>query len=116
MDDGISFPDAYGKVLGSAAICAVLFIGLTLIPRHHVQVLFPPAVTGSILVLVGLDSLTRGYTSVFISACLFSCLQVFNTGEEEWTVSQALYPVCPMETSVSPTAVQSTLVSRRAFD
>lgn len=64
MDEGISPSDAYGKVLGTAAVCSLVFLGLSLIPRKYVSYIFPPVVSGVIIILVGIDSSLRGDESI----------------------------------------------------
>ena len=61
-DDKISHEDAYGKVLGTTVLCTLPFIALTLVTRKYVKAVFPPAVSGVILALVGIESFARGLT------------------------------------------------------
>ncbi|KAL4076444.1 permease family-domain-containing protein [Scleroderma yunnanense] len=46
-------PDAYGMVLGTALICSFLEIGLSFIPPRTLQRIFPPIVTGTVIVMIG---------------------------------------------------------------
>lgn len=55
VDNDISQSDAFGKVLGTAAVCSLFFIALSLIPRKYAKVLFPPIVSGIIIVLIGIE-------------------------------------------------------------
>ena len=57
-DFGLNAHDAYGKVLGTAAVCSLFLIGLSLIPRKYIKSAFPPVVTSVIIILVGLTVLT----------------------------------------------------------
>ncbi|KAN0096979.1 Permease family domain containing protein [Tylopilus felleus] len=46
-------PDAYGMVLGTSLICSFLEIGLSFIPPRTLQRIFPPMVTGTVIVMIG---------------------------------------------------------------
>ncbi|KAI6152535.1 xanthine/uracil permease [Pisolithus tinctorius] len=46
-------PDAYGMVLGTSLICSFLEIGLSFIPSRTLQRIFPPIVTGTVVVMIG---------------------------------------------------------------
>ena len=68
QDDLVSLSDAYGKVLGTAAVCSLLLIVLSLIPRKFVKPLFPPAVTGIILFLVGAEAVRMGKRTIPVTS------------------------------------------------
>ncbi|OSD08775.1 Xanthine/uracil permease [Trametes coccinea BRFM310] len=46
-------PDAYGKVLGTSLICSFLEIGLAFVPPRILKRIFPPIVTGTVILLIG---------------------------------------------------------------
>lgn len=46
-------PDAYGMLLGTSLICAFLEIGLSFLPPRLLQRIFPPMVTGTVILLIG---------------------------------------------------------------
>ncbi|KAJ7232318.1 Xanthine/uracil permease [Mycena haematopus] len=46
-------PDAYGKVLGTSLICSLLEIGMSFVPSRVLQRIFPPMVTGTVILLIG---------------------------------------------------------------
>ncbi|KAH9931655.1 xanthine/uracil permease [Epithele typhae] len=46
-------PDAYGKLLGTSLICAFLEIGLAFVPPRILKRIFPPIVTGTVILLIG---------------------------------------------------------------
>ncbi|KAG2752514.1 Xanthine/uracil permease [Suillus brevipes Sb2] len=46
-------PDAYGMVLGTSLICAVLEIGLSFLPPRVLKRIFPPMVTGIFILMIG---------------------------------------------------------------
>ncbi|KAL0575254.1 hypothetical protein V5O48_006719 [Marasmius crinis-equi] len=48
-------PEAYGKVLGTSMICAFLEIFLAFVPPRILKRIFPPLVTGTVVVLIGAD-------------------------------------------------------------
>ncbi|KAG1758206.1 xanthine/uracil permease [Suillus occidentalis] len=46
-------PDAYGMVLGTSLICAVVEIGLSFLPPRVLRRIFPPLVTGIFILMIG---------------------------------------------------------------
>lgn len=46
-------PDAYGKVLGTSLICSFLEIGMSFCSPRLLKRLFPPLVTGTVILLIG---------------------------------------------------------------
>ena len=46
-------PDAYGSVLGTSLICSFLEMLLSLVPVRILQRMFPPLVTGTVIVMIG---------------------------------------------------------------
>ncbi|KAJ7351182.1 xanthine/uracil permease [Mycena albidolilacea] len=46
-------PDAYGKVLGTSLICSLLEICMSFVPSRVLQRIFPPMVTGTVILLIG---------------------------------------------------------------
>jgi len=46
-------PDAYGMVLGTSLICSFLEIFLSFVPPRILQRIFPPMVTGTVIVMIG---------------------------------------------------------------
>ncbi|KAJ7110714.1 xanthine/uracil permease [Mycena crocata] len=46
-------PDAYGKVLGTSLICSLLEIGMSFVPSRALQRIFPPMVTGTVILMIG---------------------------------------------------------------
>eukprot|EP01025_Chloroclados_australasicus_P066445 TRINITY_DN916_c1_g1_i1.p1 TRINITY_DN916_c1_g1~~TRINITY_DN916_c1_g1_i1.p1 ORF type:complete len:581 (-),score=60.91 TRINITY_DN916_c1_g1_i1:347-2089(-) len=52
-EDNLSFNDAYGKMLGSFALCALLEILLAQIPPPVLKKVFPPVVSGATVILIG---------------------------------------------------------------
>lgn len=57
MVDGVKqpCPNGYGAILGTAALCALLEIGLSFLPPHVLKKLFPPLVTGPTVALIGIS-------------------------------------------------------------
>ncbi|KAF8916893.1 Xanthine/uracil permease [Mucidula mucida] len=49
----LACPDAYGKVLGTSLICSFLEIGMSFVPARKLQRVFPPIVTGTVILLIG---------------------------------------------------------------
>ncbi|KAF9477425.1 xanthine/uracil permease [Pholiota conissans] len=46
-------PDAYGKLLGTSLICSLLEIGYAFLPPRVLKKVFPPMVTGTVILLIG---------------------------------------------------------------
>ncbi|KZP18862.1 xanthine/uracil permease [Athelia psychrophila] len=46
-------PDAYGLLLGTSLICAFLEIGMSFAPPRALKRVFPPLVTGTVILLIG---------------------------------------------------------------
>ncbi|TCD60059.1 hypothetical protein EIP91_010793 [Steccherinum ochraceum] len=46
-------PDAYGMVIGTSMICAFLEIFLSFVPARILQRIFPPMVTGVVILMIG---------------------------------------------------------------
>ncbi|KAJ3992202.1 permease family-domain-containing protein [Lentinula boryana] len=46
-------PDAYGKVLGTSLVCSFLEMFLAFIPPRVLKRIFPPLVTGTVVLLIG---------------------------------------------------------------
>ncbi|KAJ9477104.1 Purine permease [Pseudozyma hubeiensis] len=47
-------PDAYGYLLGTAAVCALLEIALSFLPPRILKRLFPPLVSGTVVLLIAI--------------------------------------------------------------
>lgn len=54
-------PQGYGAILGTAAVCAFLEIGLSFLPPKVMQKIFPPIVTGTTVFLIGVSLITAGF-------------------------------------------------------
>lgn len=53
--EGETFDEAYGKVLGTAAICGLVPIAISFLPHRAIKKLFPPVVCGVTIVLIGIN-------------------------------------------------------------
>jgi len=56
--DGITMirgpcPEAYGHLLGTAALCSLLMMGLAFVPPRALKRIFPPVITGMVVMLIG---------------------------------------------------------------
>ena len=64
LEDGtteyLPCPDAYGAILGTQMICALLTIGISFLPPRMIRKLFPKIVTGIVLLVIGSSLLTSG--------------------------------------------------------
>ncbi|KAG8762101.1 hypothetical protein FRC12_009186 [Ceratobasidium sp. 428] len=46
-------PDAYGMLLGTSLICSFLEMGMAFVPPRRLKKIFPPIVTGTVILLIG---------------------------------------------------------------
>jgi NCS2 family nucleobase:cation symporter-2 len=53
-------PEGYGAIIGTAALCALLEIGLSFMTPATLKRLFPPIVTGPTVMLIGVSLLQPG--------------------------------------------------------
>lgn len=54
-------PDAYGAVLGTAAVCSLLEIVISFVPPKVMLRVFPPIVTGPTVMLIGVNLIASGF-------------------------------------------------------
>ncbi|ODV58967.1 nucleobase:cation symporter-2 family protein [Ascoidea rubescens DSM 1968] len=54
-------PDGYGAILGTAIVCSLLEIALSFMPAKILQKVFPPIVTGPVVLLIGLSLIESGF-------------------------------------------------------
>ncbi|SPO20629.1 probable purine permease [Ustilago trichophora] len=47
-------PDAYGYLLGTAAVCALLEVALSFLPPRILKRMFPPIITGTVVAFIGI--------------------------------------------------------------
>ncbi|KAK9845023.1 hypothetical protein WJX74_009785 [Apatococcus lobatus] len=57
---GISFGDAYGKILGTLLVCCWWSVALSFMPPRMLKRVFPPIVTGVTIFLIGASLITAG--------------------------------------------------------
>lgn len=48
-------PDAYGYLLGTAAVCALLEVALSFLPPRVLKRMFPPIITGTVVAFIGIS-------------------------------------------------------------
>lgn len=48
-------PEAYGYILGTAALCSLLEIGLSFVPVRYIKRALPPVITGPVVFLIGVS-------------------------------------------------------------
>ncbi|KAJ1299945.1 hypothetical protein OPQ81_002613 [Rhizoctonia solani] len=46
-------PDAYGMLLGTSLVCSFLEMGMAFVPPRKLKKIFPPIVTGTVILLIG---------------------------------------------------------------
>ncbi|KAI2604086.1 Xanthine/uracil permease [Hypoxylon fragiforme] len=54
-------PDAYGALLGTAAVCALIEVLIAFIPPKIMLKIFPPIVTGPTVMLIGISLIESGF-------------------------------------------------------
>lgn len=54
-------PDGYGFILGTTCCCALLEILCSFLPPKVLQKIFPPIVTGPVVLLIGISLVTSGF-------------------------------------------------------
>lgn len=55
IGEGETFNEAYGKVLGTAALCALVPVAISFLPHRAIKRIFPPVVCGVTIVLIGIN-------------------------------------------------------------
>lgn len=63
MVDGVkqACPDGYGRILATAIVCAFIEIILSFCPTNILQKVFPPLVTGPVVLLIGTKLIGSGF-------------------------------------------------------
>ncbi|EXJ64677.1 uric acid-xanthine permease [Cladophialophora yegresii CBS 114405] len=54
-------PDAYGALIGTCALCALVEIALSFLPPNALRKIFPPIVTGPTVILIGVSLIESGF-------------------------------------------------------
>ncbi|KIY01571.1 uncharacterized protein Z520_03123 [Fonsecaea multimorphosa CBS 102226] len=54
-------PDAYGALIGTCALCALVEIALSFLPPRALRKIFPPIVTGPTVILIGVSLIESGF-------------------------------------------------------
>jgi uracil-xanthine permease len=54
-------PDAYGALIGTCALCALIEIGIAFLPPKVLHKIFPPVVTGPTVLLIGVHLIQTGF-------------------------------------------------------
>lgn len=92
-------PDAYGILLGTSLVCSFLEMGMSFVPVRILQRVFPPIVTGTVILMIGAslvgssgESLPPLYVNFRGTTKLRDayCLQASQTGAEAQHASPAL--------------------------
>lgn len=63
MVDGVkaACPDGYGRILATGSLCALIEIILSFCPTKALQKVFPPLVTGPVVLLIGVHLIETGF-------------------------------------------------------
>ncbi|KIW88549.1 uncharacterized protein Z519_10595 [Cladophialophora bantiana CBS 173.52] len=54
-------PDAYGALIGTCALCALVEIAVSFLPPKALRRIFPPIVTGPTVILIGVSLIESGF-------------------------------------------------------
>jgi len=57
----LACPDAYGAIIGTAAVCALIEILISFLPPSVMLRIFPPIVTGPTVSLIGVNLIQSGF-------------------------------------------------------
>ncbi|ODV96217.1 hypothetical protein PACTADRAFT_49602 [Pachysolen tannophilus NRRL Y-2460] len=57
----LACPDGYGGILATGCVCALLEIALSFLPPAVLQKVFPPLVTGPVVLLIGISLVESGF-------------------------------------------------------
>lgn len=57
----LACPDGYGKIIGTSCVCALIEIALSFLPSQVLQKVFPPVVTGPVVLLIGISLIGSGF-------------------------------------------------------
>lgn len=62
-EDGtpLACPDGYGAVIGTSCLCGLLEVALSFLPPKILQKIFPPLVTGPVVLLIGISLVQSGF-------------------------------------------------------
>ena len=58
---GLSFEEAFGSLLGTAALCGIWPVMLSFLPYKALKRIFPPIVTGVTIFLIGVSLVAVGF-------------------------------------------------------
>ncbi|ODV78220.1 uric acid-xanthine permease [Suhomyces tanzawaensis NRRL Y-17324] len=73
----LACPDGYGHILASGLVCSLLEILLSFLPPKALQKMFPPIVTGPVVLLIGISLIESGFLDwVGGSACVGKVCEV----------------------------------------
>lgn len=59
--EGYSFDEAFGKLLGTIALCSAWPVILSFMPHRALKKIFPPIVTGITIFLIGTKLVATGF-------------------------------------------------------
>ncbi|KAG7898194.1 hypothetical protein KL935_004344 [Ogataea polymorpha] len=54
-------PDGYGAIIATGSVCALSEIAISFLPPKVIKKLFPPIITGSVVVVIGLSLVKSGF-------------------------------------------------------
>lgn len=80
VEEGETVHDAFGKLLGTTAICGVAYVALAFIPRKIMRRVIPPFVSGVVLIHIGVNRMIE-CTQLWGGGTV--CALAFNSDESE---------------------------------
>ena len=99
--DGVTWREAYGKVLGTVLVASLLEAALSFVPPKTLRKLFPPLVTGTAVFLIGASLVGTGIRYAFYNL-LEPCTPAYVTAlQSSLTGSPRYFPpfLAPLLTS-----------------
>ncbi|KAF3987564.1 hypothetical protein FT662_03935 [Candidozyma haemuli var. vulneris] len=60
-DEKLACPDGYGRIIATGTVCALFEIILSFAPSNVLQKVFPPIVTGPVVLLIGVHLVETGF-------------------------------------------------------
>ncbi|GAB4815854.1 hypothetical protein N2152v2_002900 [Parachlorella kessleri] len=100
--EGQSFNEAYGKLLGTIALCGLIPLIISSLPHKAIRKVFPPIVCGVTIMLIGINLAGAGMSNwgggTFcgqnykgLDASPLGTCQVLNTTTNTWSETQVCY-------------------------
>lgn len=82
----LACPDGYGAIIATSCVCGLLEIALSFLPPKFLQKIFPPLVTGPVVLLIGISLVRSGFEDlVGGSGCMTeACVKGYKWGSAQF--------------------------------